>query len=239
MAEPLVNNEIKVSFAAVARSSNDRLLMAWCEGVGSTVEIDGVRSALSIEQLPEILVGKHYNFSVGNSTWHVVGDNRGMLYLVITSYSYPIRHASTMISEIANVVSSRNIDRARSSMREGTLNAELQPALASILARYADLSHIDALHATAAKVESVKVVMQDSIEVALQNCVSLEAIDAKADQLQSQAGMFKTRAKKLRSQMWWKKCKMQLLVTLLIIIILACVIIPIVVMQQQAKKSKD
>jgi len=50
-------------------------------------------------------------------------------------------------------------------------------------------------------VEAVKVVMQDSIEMALQNCVALESIDQKADELQSQAGMFKTRAKNLRRQM--------------------------------------
>ncbi|KAJ1459379.1 synaptobrevin-domain-containing protein, partial [Pelagophyceae sp. CCMP2097] len=86
----------------------------------------------------------------------------------------------------------------------------------------------DQLHHTLAKVEQVKVVMQDSIEIALQNCVSLESIDQKADELQSQAGMFKTRAKKLRSQMWWKKCKVQLMLTALILVVLACIIIPMV-----------
>ena len=35
-----------------------------------------------------------------------------------------------------------------------------------------DLANVDSLHATLAKVETVKVVMQDSIELALQNCVS-------------------------------------------------------------------
>ncbi|EGB11941.1 hypothetical protein AURANDRAFT_17242, partial [Aureococcus anophagefferens] len=81
------------------------------------------------------------------------------------------------------------------------------------------------IHATLGKVEAVKVVMQDSIELALQNCVSLEAIDQKADELQSQAGMFKSKAKKLRSQMWWKKCKMQLLITFLVLTIIGVIVI--------------
>ena len=90
--------------------------------------------------------------------------------------------------------------------------------------------------------------MQDSIELALQNCVTLESIDQKADELQSQAGMFKTRerllsftpsigAKKLRSHMWWKKCKMQLLLTALILVILVIIIVPVVMYFKKDKKK--
>lgn len=104
--------------------------------------------------------------------------------------------------------------------------------------RYDDLANVDQLHATLAKVETVKIVMQDSIELALANCVSLEAIDQKADELQSQAGMFKTRAKKLRSQMWWKKCKMQLLIAFVVIAIIGVLIVIIMAYTGQFDKDK-
>ena len=68
-----------------------------------------------------------------------------------------------------------------------------------------------------AKVEGVKMIMQENIEIALQNCVSLEHIDKQAEDLQAQAGMFKTRAKVLRSKVWWKLCKMRLLIAFIIV----------------------
>ena len=60
-------------------------------------------------------------------------------------------------------------------------------------------------------------IMQENIEIALQNCVSLEHIDKQAEDLQAQSGMFKTRAKVLRSKVWWKLCKMRLLIAFIII----------------------
>ncbi|KAH8047105.1 hypothetical protein JL722_13262 [Aureococcus anophagefferens] len=65
-----------------------------------------------------------------------------------------------------------------------------------------------------------------------------QAIDQKADELQSQAGMFKSKAKKLRSQMWWKKCKMQLLITFLVLTIIGVIVI-IIMAYTGAFKDKD
>ena len=88
-----------------------------------------------------------------------------------------------------------------------------------MLSLCASQASIDGLNRTLAKVESVKMIMQENIEVALQNCVSLESIDKQAEDLQAQAGMFKTRAKVLRSKMWWKLCKMRLLVGVLVVVV--------------------
>merc|ERR1719504_527466 len=114
----------------------------------------------------------------------------------------------------------------------------MQPKLSKLAARYDDLSNVDQIHATLGKVEAVKVVMQDSIELALQNCVSLESIDAKADELQSQAGMFKSRAKTLRKQMWWKKCKMQMLIAFIILTIIGVIVVVILAYTGQFDKNK-
>ena len=67
-------------------------------------------------------------------------------------------------------------------------------------------------------------IMQENIEIALQNCVSLEHIDKQAEDLQAQAGMFKTRAKVLRSKVWWKLCKMRLLIAFIVLSILGVII---------------
>ena len=226
----------KVAFVAVG-VADDRTLLAWSTAQGAQVELDGVRAAISRRQMRDIETGKHYNFSTNGQTWHVVGDDRGLLFLAVTAISYPLRHASGLLTELASQIQGRIADKALAIQMEGGLNVDAKPLLGKLISKYSDLSRVDQLHATMTKVEAVKVVMQDSIELALQNCVALESIDQKADELQNQAGMFKTRAKNLRRQMWWKKCKMQLLVAFLVIVILCVIIVPIVVMQQQSKDS--
>ena len=47
---------------------------------------------------------------------------------------------------------------------------------------------IDAINRTMAKVDAVKLVMQENVEIALQNCVTLEHIEKQAEDLE-QVGM--------------------------------------------------
>ena len=158
-------------------------------------------------------------------------------YVAITATDYPLRHASGLLGELKGAFAPK-ATKGLNTRLAGGLNGDLQPKFSRLCARYDDLTQVDNIHATLGKVEAVKVVMQDSIELALQNCVSLEAIDQKADELQSQAGMFKSKAKKLRSQMWWKKCKMQLLITFLVLTIIGVIVI-IIMAYTGAFKDKD
>ena len=70
--------------------------------------------------------------------------------------------------------------------------------------KYNDLATVDKLAAVAKKVENVKVVMQDNVDIALQNCVKLENIEKQAEELQQQAGVFKKNANELKNKM---RCK--------------------------------
>lgn len=108
--------------------------------------------------------------------------------------------------------------------KEAELTAACKSLFKKLCAKYDDLAQIDQLNKTMEKVEGVKMIMQENIEIALQNCVSLESIDQKAEDLQAQAGMFKTRAKVLRSKVWWKLCKMRLLIAFIVLSILGVII---------------
>lgn len=225
-----------MSFVAVARLV-DRSVVTWCTH-GASVDLAGVRAVLAPSSMSDIRANKHYNFTSNGSAWHLNSDGERWIYLAITSNNYPVRHASGLLGELKSVFAPKE-DKGLNARLEGALNGEMNSKLDKLCAKYDDLSNVDSIHATMAKVETVKVVMQDSIELALQNCVSLESIDQKADELQSQAGMFKTRAKKLRSQMWWKKCKMQMLITFIILVILAVIIVPIVLYFKKNSKDDD
>ena len=49
--------------------------------------------------------------------------------------------------------------------------------MSKLAAKYDNLTEIDKLAAVTQKVESVKLVMQKNVEVALQNCVKLQDIE--------------------------------------------------------------
>eukprot|EP00629_Pelagomonadales_sp_RCC1024_P009826 CAMPEP_0119264730 /NCGR_PEP_ID=MMETSP1329-20130426/3741_1 /TAXON_ID=114041 /ORGANISM="Genus nov. species nov., Strain RCC1024" /LENGTH=220 /DNA_ID=CAMNT_0007264521 /DNA_START=75 /DNA_END=734 /DNA_ORIENTATION=+ len=214
---PLVAGQ-NVAFVAIARLS-DRRVVAFRSN-HADVDMEGVRAVLDPAQMADVAAHKHYNFASNGLAWHLESDGAMWIYLAITGTGYPLRHAAGLLAELRQTFAPK-ADKGLNVAAEGGLNREMDSRLARLCEQYDDLSRVDQLHSTLAKVESVKVVMQDSIELALQNCVSLESIDQKADELQSQAGMFRTKAKKLRSQMWWKKCKLQMLIAFLVIAVLA------------------
>lgn len=96
--------------------------------------------------------------------------------------------------------------------------------LQKICAKYDNLAEIDKLAAVTRKVDAVKLVMQENINVALQNCVKLESIEATSEELQQQAGIFKKNATDLRNKMWWKNMRMKLIIGFLILAILGIII---------------
>jgi len=81
----------------------------------------------------------------------------------------------------------------------------------------------------------VKLVMQENVDLALQNCVKLEHIEKAAEELQQQAGVFKRNANELKKKMWWKNMKMKLIIGAIVLVILGIIIAVIAVMTQ--KKS--
>ena len=185
-----------------------------------------MRAVLDPDQMRTVDAHKHYNFETSGVAWHVESDGAAWIYVAITSPSYPLRHAAGLLRDLRSSFRPK-AEQGLHARGEGALNDAMAETFRRLCAQYDDLASVDSVHATLAKVETVKVVMQDSIELALQNCVSLEAIDRKADDLRSQAGVFKARAKTLRSRMWWKKCKIQLLIAVIALTILGVIVVVI------------
>ena len=97
-------------------------------------------------------------------------------------------------------------DKARTA-KDRSLDKACGSLLQKICQKYDNLNEIDKLASVSLKVESVKLVMQDNVDMALQNCVKLESIEKAAEELQQQAGVFKRNAHELKKRMWWKNLK--------------------------------
>lgn len=83
------------------------------------------------------------------------------------------------------------------------------------------------LAAVTNKVEDIKLVMHENIEKATQNCVKLESIHEKSEELMVEAGVFQTNARKLKDKIWWKNMKMRFIVgsiAIIGIIMIVCMV---------------
>lgn len=190
------------SFICVACAS-DRSIVASCS-YGAAIDLEAVKRLLDPEQMQQVQAGTLYHFTSGTSAWHLVADEQ-FVYVAITALDYPQRYAQALIEELR------------------AAPAQCKSLHQKLLAKYDDVAQ---LGRTVEKVESVKMMMQDNIEIALSNCVSLDAIDRQSDDLRTQASVFKTRAKKLRNMMWWKRCKTRLVAAAGIFLVLVIVIVP-------------
>ena len=66
------------------------------------------------------------------------------------------------------------------------------------------------------KLDKVKVIMNDNIDLALQNCAKLETMELKSEELLQQAGVFKKSAKDIRNKLWWKNMRGKLILAFIV-----------------------
>ena len=88
-----------------------------------------------------------------------------------------------------------------STAKDKALDRSCSSLLEKICQKYDNLAEVDKLAAVAKKVDTVKLVMQENVDIALQNCVKLESIERAAEELQQQAGVFKRNANELKNKM--------------------------------------
>lgn len=69
------------------------------------------------------------------------------------------------------------------------------------------------------KLDKVKMVMHDNIDVALQNCEKLENMEIKSEELLQQTKVFKTQTRELINRLWWKNMLGKLILAFIVFII--------------------
>jgi len=169
--------------------------------------------------------GKHYTFTVGTSNaWHLISDEQSLIYILIAQTSYPQRAAHACLEELQHQFITKCGDKATTA-KDQQLDKTCVNLMSLLCKKYNNLSEVDVLANVKNKVDTVKLVMQENVDMALQNCVKLESIEKSAEELQQQAGVFKKNAKELKDKMWWKNMKMRLIIAFVVVVILIIVIV--------------
>jgi len=175
-------------------------------------------------------------FKVVQSEAHQVvygSDSKGLCLAVVTGLKYPSRIAVQMLTELYGQYSGKFGLQVQSATNN-SLSKKSKPILSSICTKYDDLSNVDKTSSLTAKVDDVKVQMQDNISTMLTNIDKAEHISDQANQLNEQANVFKKKSTDLKKQMRCKDLKMTIILVLLVCGILSAIIIPLII-----KATKD
>ena len=222
-----------MSFVGVARIVDRQVVASLA--YNSSVDLDGVKKVL--DQKMGMQAGTHYSFTTAQMCWHLMADSEGRIYIAITKANYPARVAAQCVDELSRTFVAKAGEKSMT-CKEKALDKACKSLFEKLAQKYDNLSEVDVLSSVTAKVESVKLVMQENVELALQNCVQLSSIEEKAEQLQQQAGVFKKTAKDIKNKMWWKNLKMKLAILAIVLIIIGVICIIVVPKAQALKNSK-
>lgn len=171
----------------------------------------------SADTITDILEGEDLNIEIGAShafeydglkyLMHFINSTE--LICIVSTKTYKSRLLAQLVIDIKTQYTSPQFSGKKT-----------YTYLKSLGDKYNDPSTIDLISRVQKKTEEVKSVMHQNIEMALQNCVKLEDLELRAQELQQNAGLFRTDTKKLNWKMWWKNMRMKIYLALIILTIL-------------------
>jgi hypothetical protein len=151
------------------------------------------------------------SFSYDSKSFYLFPNTNSTIFFVVTNQNYPQRIIYDCMKELEN------------HYNELYLNKNLSQILKKLYEKYSNPESIDKLLQVTNKINQVKDVMHDNINIALENTIKLETIELKSEELQQSAGIFRGSAREL-NKMWWKNFKMELIMFSIVAIILTIII---------------
>lgn len=149
------------------------------------------------------------------------GSNNSVIYFVVATNGYSPRVLTKCIEEI----------ETQYKLKGKQFNNN---TLSIIYKKYDNPAEFDKLTKVQNQLQEVKDVMQQNIEVALMNTVTLQRIEEQSEILQQQAGIFKRTTKELKNKLWCKKMQINFIIGGIIFVILGIIVTVIAVMATQS-----
>lgn len=221
MAAPPVSK--KLYFLGAARLE-DRVLVA-SHANSASVTLEPIHNMIAELNSAQMKDKQLYSFGHGSVAWRVM-QAEGLILVLCTAADYPNAIAKACLEELESTFVAKFQDKVVKA-KEGSLNAQAKGLLTTLCDRYDDLTNVSTIHKTMAKVEAVKLVVQETVETALENSVQLDAIGKKTADLERNARRFRVSAQVMRRKMCWRSAKMNLVVAGTIFISVGIIVVVI------------
>lgn len=165
------------------------------------------------------------SFSHDSKSYFLLADTNSIIFLIVTKSNYPQRLIYDCVKELESYYNSKqNPIQTKSNNYELALNNNFLQVFKKLHDKYNNPESIDKLFEVTNKINQVKDVMHDNINIALENTIKLESIELKSEELQQSAGLFRVSTRDLKNKMWWKNFKMKLIIFSIVAIILTIII---------------
>lgn len=149
-------------FMGVARVDGRGIVVASYNNEAD-IDLAGVKQVLEQPNM-NMQADKHYSFAVGaNQAWHLISDDMSLIYILICQHNYPQRCAHACLQELQRSFRSKAGDKATTA-KDRQLDKACLNLFQVLCKKYNNLAEVDKLAAVAKKVETVKLVMQVSLE---------------------------------------------------------------------------
>lgn len=218
-------------FAIIEYFNNPKILAFFSPG--NHVNINEIKNIFSNPNF-NIKSGILSSFSYDSKSYFLLSNINSIIFLVITKQDYPHRLVFDCVKELqTHYDCKQNANQTKLINNELSLNKNFLQIFKKLYEKYNNPESIDKIVQVTNKINQVKDVMHENINVALDNMVKLEVIELKSEELQQSAGIFRVSARDLKNKMWWKNFKMKLIIFSIIAIILTIIISVAVVVSKQ------
>ena len=177
--------------------------------------------------------GKRVRLTADDYEIHVQLENGAqstpLLLIAITDQEFGAHHnVTSFFQEWISLLSSK-LPRSDWNEKKNRLSRRIDPVLLQIHRKYNTSSIMEANR----KVDQVKGVMTDNIQMALQNAERIDELEQKSENIEESAKEFESKAKKVRCRFIKERIKIIGLIAVIALVIIAVIVISIVI----AKKT--
>lgn len=177
----------------------------------------------------KIEVGKRIRLTSDNYDIHVqaehAADGTVLLFVAFTDTEFGVHH--NVGNFFQDLISKVQVPRAEWNEKKSKLTKRFAPTLTSVHQKYNTSSILEANK----KVDQVKGVMNENIQIALQNTERIEEMDAKSQEIEQSSKEFHSKAKAVKCRFIRQRIKLVALIAFVI-----CVVITIIVLAVVLKK---
>lgn len=155
--------------------------------------------------------------------------NTPLLLIAITDQEFGAHHNVTSFFQEWIGLLCQSLPRNEWSDKKSRIARRIDPVLLQIHKKYKSSSIMDANR----KVDQVKGVMTDNIQMALQNAERIDELEQKSESIEESAKEFESKAKKVRCRFIKERAKIIGLIVVIVAVVIAVIVISIVI----AKKT--
>jgi len=182
------------------------------------------------------IMGKAHKLNVGkrirltsdtDDEVHVHCEDIGgriFLLIAITSVSFGVHHSVSEAFEDWKALVHKAIPASDAAASKGALSNRVNATLQKFMSKY----NTSSLQEATRKVDQVKGVMRENVDIALANAPKFDEVDQRSAEIEASSRVFHNKAKDLRCAMCKQYWKVTALIALIIIIIIVIIVVVVV-----------